>query len=131
VRIKPIMVLLVEETAKSSLKLLYWLNSRGCLCQMAQSYRDACNLVSCTPFVLVLSQYQLPDRTAFPVVDRLRISGDSVFLRTRGGRLFMVKGARARQAFLDSQSSMREPEVTRDPMGGLQNQSRKCSEAFR
>jgi hypothetical protein len=43
----------------------------------------------------------------------------------------MVKDARARQAFLDSQSSMREPEVTRDPLGGLQRQSRKCSGAFR
>jgi hypothetical protein len=93
VRIKPIMVLLVGETARSCLKLLNWLNSRGCLCQLAQSYREACNLVSCTQF-LVLSQYQLPDRTAFPLVDRAyRISGDSVFIRTRGGQLFMIKDA--------------------------------------
>jgi hypothetical protein len=52
VRIKPIMVLLVGETARSSLKLLNWLNSRGCLCQLAQSYREACNLVSCTQFLV-------------------------------------------------------------------------------
>ena len=82
-RIKPIMVLLVGETAKGSLKLLNWLNSRGCLCQPAQSYRDACNLMSCTQFDLVLSQYQLPDRTAFPLVDRLIGSPATLFFSAR------------------------------------------------
>jgi CheY-like chemotaxis protein len=82
VRIKPIMVLLVGETAKSSLKLLNWLNSRGCLCQLAQSYRDARNLVSCTQFDLVLSQYQLPDRTAL-LVDRLIGSPATLFFSAR------------------------------------------------
>jgi len=37
---------------------------------LAQSYRDACNLASCTQFDLVLSQYQLTDRAAFPLSDR-------------------------------------------------------------
>jgi hypothetical protein len=68
---KLISVLLVGESLENFPQLLRWLDSRGCRCQLAQSYRDACNLVSCTQFELVLSQYQLPDRTAFPLLDRL------------------------------------------------------------
>ena len=97
-RRKDMRVLLVGETARSSLQLLQWLNNRGCRCQLAQSYRDACNLVSRAQFDLVLSQYQLPDRTAFPLLDWLAGSRrDSIFLRTRRARLFMVKDARTRQ----------------------------------
>lgn len=81
--IKPIMVLLVGETARSSLKLLQWLNGRGCRCQLAQSYRDACNLVSSTQFDLVLSQYQLSERTAFPLLDLLVGSSATLFFSTR------------------------------------------------
>jgi CheY-like chemotaxis protein len=65
--IKPVMVLLVREAANNSLQLLHWFNRRGCCCQVAPSYRDAFNLVSHTQFDLVLSQYQRPDRTAFPL----------------------------------------------------------------
>ena len=81
--VKPIMVLLVGEAAKSSLQLLQWLNSRGCRCQLAHSYRDACNLVSCTQFDLVLSEYQLPDRTAFPLLDWLVGSPATLFFSVR------------------------------------------------
>lgn len=67
--VAPPMVLLVGETARSSLHVLQWLKRRGCHSQLAQSYRDACNLMVCTQFDLVLSQYQLPDRTAFPLLE--------------------------------------------------------------
>ena len=69
--IEPVMVLLVGEGARNSLQRLQWLSHRGCSCQVAQSCRDACNLVSRTQFDLVLCQYQLPDRTAFRLVDGL------------------------------------------------------------
>ena len=78
-----ISVLLVGEALENFPQLLRWLDSRGCRCQLAQSYRDACNLVSCTQFDLVLSQYQLPDRTAFPLLDRLVGSLATLFFSAR------------------------------------------------
>ncbi|MEY2602970.1 MAG: hypothetical protein QOH31_741 [Verrucomicrobiota bacterium] len=60
-----ILVLLVGEALENFPQLLRWLESRGCRCQLAQSYRDTCNLVSCTQFDLVLSQYELPDEQPF------------------------------------------------------------------
>jgi CheY-like chemotaxis protein len=80
--IRPTMVLLVGEAARSSLQLLPWLYERGCRCHFATSYRDACSLISRTQFDLVLSQYQLPDRTAFPLLDLLMGSRATVFLST-------------------------------------------------
>jgi CheY-like chemotaxis protein len=80
---KLISVLLVGEALENFPQLLRWLDSRGCRCQLAQSYGDACNLVSCTQFDLVLSQYQLPDRTAFPLLDRLIGSPATLFFSAR------------------------------------------------
>lgn len=79
---KPIMVLVAGETAKSFLQLLLWLYERGCRCHFATSYRDACSLISRTQFDLVLSQYQLPDRTAFSLSDWLIGSPATLFLST-------------------------------------------------
>jgi hypothetical protein len=81
--INPVMVLLVGEGARNALHLLQWLHHRGCSCQVAQSCLDACNLVSRTQFDLVLSQYQLPDRTAFPLLDGLVGSRATLFFSTR------------------------------------------------
>ena len=78
-----ISVLLVGEALKNFPQLLRWLDSRGCRCELAQCYRDACNLVSCAQFDLVLSQYQLPDRTAFPLLDRLAGSPATLFFSSR------------------------------------------------
>jgi CheY-like chemotaxis protein len=80
---KPIMVLLVGETTTSSLQLLLWLYKRGCRCHFATSYRDACNLISRAQFDLVLSEYQLPDRTVFPLLDWLEGSSATLFFSTR------------------------------------------------
>jgi CheY-like chemotaxis protein len=80
---QPTMVLLIGENARSSIALLQWLKKRGCRCQLARSYRDACDLVSSTPFDLVLSEYQLPDRTAFPLLDWLIGSSATLFFCTR------------------------------------------------
>jgi CheY-like chemotaxis protein len=72
-------VLLVGEGAKNSPQLLQWLKDRGCRCQAANSCEDTCNLVSRTQFNLVLSDYQLPDGTAFPLFDRLVESRATLF----------------------------------------------------
>ena len=77
--IRPIMVLFVGEAPRSSLQLLLWLYERGCRCHFATSYRDACSLIARTKFDLVLSQYQLPDRTAFSLLDLLRGSPATLF----------------------------------------------------
>lgn len=82
-RKKPIMVLLVGESARSSSNLLEWLQSRGSCCQFSHSYGDACDLILSTQFDLVLSEYQLPDRTAFPLLDWLEGSSATLFFSTR------------------------------------------------
>ena len=74
-----IKVLLVGETAKNSLHLLEWLNNRGCQCQFATSCRDACTRISEMTFDLVISQYELPDRTAYPLLGRLMGSKATLF----------------------------------------------------
>jgi len=76
------MVLLVGETSRSSTQLMNWLCKRGCQCHFATSCKEACNLISRTHFDLVLSQYQLPDRTAFPLLDWLAGSPATLFLST-------------------------------------------------
>ena len=79
---RPKMVLLVGKTPRSSTQLMNWLCKRGCQCHFAMSFRDACNLISRTQFDLVLSQYQLPDRTAFPLLDWLSGSPATLFFST-------------------------------------------------
>jgi hypothetical protein len=79
---RPTMVLLVGEVPRSSLELLVWFYKRGCRCHFATSYRDACSLISRTQFDLVLSQYRLPDRTAFSLLDWLIGSPATLFLST-------------------------------------------------
>jgi CheY-like chemotaxis protein len=81
--INPVMVLLVGEGARNAFHLLRWLHHRGCSCHVAQSCLDACDLVSRAKFDLVLSQYQLPDRSAFPLLDRLVGSRTTLFFSTR------------------------------------------------
>jgi CheY-like chemotaxis protein len=78
--IRPKTVLLIGETARSSLQLMDWLDTRGCQCHFAMSYGEARDLISRTQFDLVLSQYQLPDRTAFPLLDCLAGSSATLLL---------------------------------------------------
>jgi hypothetical protein len=78
----PIMVLLVGEIPRGSLELLLWLYQQGCRCHFAMSYRDACSLISRTQFDLVLSRYQLPDQTAFSLLDWPIGSPATLFLST-------------------------------------------------
>ena len=80
--IRPKTVLLVGETSKGSTQLMNWLYKRGCQCHFAMSCQEACSLISHTQFDLVLSQYQLPDRTAFPMLDWLAGSPATLFLST-------------------------------------------------
>ena len=71
--------LLVGQAARSSFQLLQWLDNRGCQCHFACSYEDACKSISETAFDLVISQFDLPDRTAYPLLDRLAGSTATLF----------------------------------------------------
>lgn len=74
-----ITVLLVGQTARSSLRLQQWLEDRGCQCQVAVSCKDACACVSRKKFDFVLSPFELPDRTAYPLLERLIGSTTTLF----------------------------------------------------
>ena len=82
-RANPITVLLVGETARSRSVVLEWLERRGTRCRFSRSYGHACELIRSTQFDLVLSEYQLPDRTAFPLLDWLEGSSATLFFSTR------------------------------------------------
>jgi PleD family two-component response regulator len=77
---RPKMVLLIGGNLEGFLEVLSWLYKRGCRCHFATSLDDACRLISSTEFDLVLSQYQLLDRTAFSLCDRLAGSHATLFL---------------------------------------------------
>lgn len=96
---KPIMVLLIGDTARSSSNLLEWLRRRGSCCQFSRSYRDACHRIRSTQFDLVLSEYALPDRTAFPLLDHLEGSSATLFFsaRVEDGALWLKMLERGRR----------------------------------
>ena len=77
----PITVLLVGGSLENG-ELLLWLYKRGCQCRFATSFEDACRLISHAQFDLVLSEYRLPDRTAFSLYDWLVGSRTTLFLST-------------------------------------------------
>jgi hypothetical protein len=78
-----IKVLLVGQTARSSFQLLQWLDNQGCQCHFASSCNDACIVISQTAFDLVISQFELQDRTAYPLLDRLIGSTTTLFFSKR------------------------------------------------
>jgi hypothetical protein len=86
-----IKVLLVGRPSGNSLELLLWLYKRGCLCYFATTSCEASELISRTEFDLVLSQYQLPDGTAFCLSGWLEGSRAALFLsmEANGGCLWL------------------------------------------
>jgi hypothetical protein len=77
-----IKVLLVGQTARSSFQLLQWLDKQRCQCNFASSCKDACDLISRSGYDLVLSEYALPDRAAYPLLEQLIGSTSTLFLST-------------------------------------------------
>ena len=76
-------ILLVGETAESSLQLTHWLEKRGCKCRFASSCKEACRLISRMKFDFVLSHFELPDRSAFPLLEKLIGSTTTLFYSTK------------------------------------------------
>ena len=75
-------VLLVGPTARGSSQLLQWLGSRGCDCHFAATCKQAFALISRSGYDLVLSEYDLPDRAAYPLLEQLRGSTSTLFFST-------------------------------------------------
>jgi hypothetical protein len=74
-----ISILLIGEKVQHCSELLWWLDDRGLPCEYAEFYEDACSRISRRQFDLVISEYQLPDRTAFPLLDVLAGSRATLF----------------------------------------------------
>jgi hypothetical protein len=73
-------VLLVGPRARGSSQLLQWLGSCECECHFATTCKEACALLSCSVFDLVLSEYDLRDRAAYPLLEKLIGSTSTLFL---------------------------------------------------
>jgi signal transduction histidine kinase len=84
----PTTVLLASDAALRSATLRTWLAQRGCQCQLVTSFEEACRELSQREFDLVLCQYNLPDRTAFPLLDWLEGSANAI--KHSGSRHFEV-----------------------------------------
>ncbi len=81
----PTTVLLVGHSAARSATLHQWLSDQGCHCQFAASFHAACKLMAESEFDLVLCQYELPDRAAFPLLDWLEGSRSTLLFTAGSG----------------------------------------------
>ena len=81
----PTTVLLAGDITTRSATLRKWSRHLDCYWQFAASFQDACRLMSQREFDLVLCQYDLPDRTAFPLLDWLEGSGSTLLFSARAG----------------------------------------------
>lgn len=82
----PTLVLLAGDLGTPSNMLRTWLTERGCECRFAASFGDACKSLSQAEFDLVLCQYDLPDRTAFPLMDWLEGTRSTMLFCAGSGR---------------------------------------------
>jgi hypothetical protein len=74
-----ISMLLVGRNLQRCPELYWWLDNRELRCEYAEFCHDACSRISRIQFDLVISEYQLPDRTAFPLLDVLAGSPATLF----------------------------------------------------
>ena len=83
---KPTTVLLAGDTTTRSAILRKCSPHLDCYWQFASSFEDACRLMSQREFHLVLCQYELPDHTAFPLLDWLEGSHSTLLFSKGVGR---------------------------------------------
>lgn len=74
-----ILILLVGENLQRCSELHRWLYNRDLQCDYSRLYQDACRQISHRQFDLVISEYRLPDRSAFPLLDMLAGSPATLF----------------------------------------------------
>lgn len=92
-------VLLVGQTARSSHRLVQWLEDQACECQFADSCKDACACFARMQFDFVLSPFELPDRPAYPLLKRLIGSTSTLFfsIAVENGCLWVPTLARGKK----------------------------------
>src|ERR1019366_8592370 len=71
--------LLIGENPQGSSYLAKRLQERGCECEFAGSYQEACWLLRAQDFDLVLSPMRLRGGSLFPLIDLLDGSGITLF----------------------------------------------------
>ena len=71
--------LLIGESPQGSSFLVRRLQKRGCECEFATSYEEACSLLSAHEFDLVLSPMRFRKRSLFSLIDLLDGSGVTLF----------------------------------------------------
>jgi len=76
---KGLKVLLIGENPQGSSYLAKRLRKRGCDCEFAVTYQDACSLVKAQAFNLVLSPMKLHNDTLFPLIALLEGSRITLF----------------------------------------------------
>jgi DNA-binding NtrC family response regulator len=81
----PVTVLLAGDPGTSDM-LQKWLAPRGCDCRSAESFAEACRVLSQTDFDIVLCQYDLPDRTALPLLDWLEGTQSTLLFYASSGK---------------------------------------------
>jgi len=72
-------VLLVGENPQGSSYLEKRLRGRGCECEFAASYKEACSLLGTEDFDLVLSPIRLRDGSLYPLIGLFDGSGTTLF----------------------------------------------------
>jgi CheY-like chemotaxis protein len=82
----PKTVLLAGDPTTQSATLRKWSGHLDYRWEFAASFQDACRLMSQREFDLVLCQYELPDRTAFPLLDWLEGSRSTLLFSAPAGR---------------------------------------------
>jgi CheY-like chemotaxis protein len=81
----PTTVLLAGYAGIESAVLCRWLARHDCHCQFAASFEDVRKILSQAEFDLVLCDYALPDRTAFPLLEWLDGTHSTLFFSSRHG----------------------------------------------
>jgi len=76
---RPISVFLIGKNLWGCAELHRWLDNRESRCEYSTRYHDACSRISRMRFDLVFSEYHLPDRSAFPLLDVLAGSPATLF----------------------------------------------------
>ena len=82
---RAIAVLLLVRHARGYSRLHQWLSHRGCNCQVATTCKQACSLISHSKYDLVLSEYELPEETTYPLLKQLIGSSATLFLAVTAG----------------------------------------------
>lgn len=96
---RAITVLLVGQTARSSHRLVQWLEDQACECHFADSSKEACACIARMQFDFALSPYELPDRPAYPLVKHLIGSISTLFfsIAVENGCLWVPTLARGKK----------------------------------